>query len=226
MKRRVSFGVSLVLATLLTMGLASCNSSSETATSTAPVAKKADDVDKNQEAPKPETPDKAPEKQEQAVIVKTAFDEKPAIGTKVKCPVMGGEFQVNEKTEFSEYKGKHYAFCCGGCKPKFDKNPAQFLKDESSGGCCGGGDKPDCEGCPGAEHGDCGKPDCKCDKAGQGGCGKPDCKCDKAKQGGCGKPDCKCDKAKQGGCGKPDCKCDKGEQGGCGKPDCKCDKAK
>ncbi len=57
-----------------------------------------------------------------------AFDKKPAPGTKAKCPVMGGVFKVNEKTEMSQYKGKYYAFCCPGCKPKFDKNPKQYLK--------------------------------------------------------------------------------------------------
>jgi len=55
-----------------------------------------------------------------------AFDTKPAVGTKAVCPVMGGEFTVSEKTEFSEHGGKFYAFCCPGCKPKFDAEPAKY----------------------------------------------------------------------------------------------------
>lgn len=57
-----------------------------------------------------------------------AFVTKPAVGTKALCPVMGGEFAVTKDTQFSEYKGKHYAFCCSDCKPKFDKEPAKFTK--------------------------------------------------------------------------------------------------
>ncbi|MBC8103781.1 MAG: YHS domain-containing protein [Cytophagales bacterium] len=28
----------------------------------------------------------------------------------------------------SVYKGKKYLFCCGGCKPQFDKNPEKYVK--------------------------------------------------------------------------------------------------
>jgi hypothetical protein len=28
----------------------------------------------------------------------------------------------------SIYKGKKYVFCCQGCKPRFDKDPAKFAK--------------------------------------------------------------------------------------------------
>ncbi len=27
---------------------------------------------------------------------------------------------------YSDYKGKRYYFCCPGCKPSFDKNPAKY----------------------------------------------------------------------------------------------------
>ena len=60
--------------------------------------------------------------------VPIAFDKKPAVGTKAKCPVMGGEFKVNEDTEWSKYDGKYYVFCCAGCKPQFDEDPEKFLK--------------------------------------------------------------------------------------------------
>ena len=29
---------------------------------------------------------------------------------------------------YSDYKGKRYYFCCPGCKPAFDKNPAKYAK--------------------------------------------------------------------------------------------------
>lgn len=56
----------------------------------------------------------------------TAFDEKPAVGTKAFCPVMKNEFVVSEGTDFSEHEGKHYGFCCSGCKPQFDADPEKF----------------------------------------------------------------------------------------------------
>ena len=57
-----------------------------------------------------------------------AFDSAPAVGAKAICPVMGGSFEVEEGTKTSEHQGKHYAFCCPGCKPKFDANPGDYLK--------------------------------------------------------------------------------------------------
>ncbi len=63
-----------------------------------------------------------------AVPATTGYDKMPAVGTKAKCPVSGKEFEVTKDTPFSVYKGKYYVFCCPGCKPQFDKNPASFLK--------------------------------------------------------------------------------------------------
>ncbi len=60
--------------------------------------------------------------------VPTAFNKKPAAGTKAKCPVMKHPFIVHDKTEHSTYKGKHYVFCCQGCKERFDADPPSFLK--------------------------------------------------------------------------------------------------
>lgn len=57
-----------------------------------------------------------------------AFDQKPKEGTMAKCLVMGATFKISKSTEFSQYKGKYYAFCCPGCKPKFDANPEKYLK--------------------------------------------------------------------------------------------------
>lgn len=55
-----------------------------------------------------------------------AFDAPPPVGAKATCPVMKAEFVVTASTERSTHKGKHYAFCCPGCKPQFDADPAKF----------------------------------------------------------------------------------------------------
>ena len=45
------------------------------------------------------------------------------------CPVMGTKIpDVTNAAGKSVYKGKTYYFCCPGCKPQFDKNPAKYVK--------------------------------------------------------------------------------------------------
>lgn len=56
-----------------------------------------------------------------------AFDSPPAVGSKARCPVSGDVFTVSDKSERAELNGKHYAFCCTGCKGKFTADPAKFL---------------------------------------------------------------------------------------------------
>lgn len=56
----------------------------------------------------------------------SSFGAPPAAGTKALCPVMKNEFVVGEDTLRSEYNGKHYAFCCSGCKPMFDADPGKY----------------------------------------------------------------------------------------------------
>lgn len=56
-----------------------------------------------------------------------AFDSPPKVGTTARCPVMGNVFTVSVDTQRSQYKGKHVAFCCPGCKPKFDADPEKYL---------------------------------------------------------------------------------------------------
>jgi YHS domain-containing protein len=56
-----------------------------------------------------------------------AFDTAPPVGTKARCPVSKNELTVAEGTPRSEYKGKHYVFCCPGCKPGFDADPEKYL---------------------------------------------------------------------------------------------------
>jgi len=46
------------------------------------------------------------------------------------CPVLGTKIDaVTKDTLFSDYKGVRYYYCCASCKPTFDKEPANFLKD-------------------------------------------------------------------------------------------------
>ena len=45
------------------------------------------------------------------------------------CPVMKTKISdVRKSAGKSVYKGKTYYFCCPECKPKFDKNPAKYVK--------------------------------------------------------------------------------------------------
>ncbi len=53
----------------------------------------------------------------------------PAHNKKVAlvCPVTGDKIASKEKAVgHSTYKGKTYYFCCAGCKPEFDKDPAKY----------------------------------------------------------------------------------------------------
>ncbi len=53
----------------------------------------------------------------------------PAHPAKLVCPVTGEKIaSVKDAVGHSVYKGKTYYFCCSGCKPMFDKNPAKYAK--------------------------------------------------------------------------------------------------
>jgi len=44
------------------------------------------------------------------------------------CPVMKTRIpDVTKAAGHSVYKGKTYYFCCAGCKPLFDKDPAKYV---------------------------------------------------------------------------------------------------
>ncbi|MCP4199997.1 MAG: efflux RND transporter periplasmic adaptor subunit [Proteobacteria bacterium] len=60
-------------------------------------------------------------------LASNGFEGMPEVGTKAFCPVMKNEFTVKEDSESSVYQGKHYAFCCPGCKPTFEENPQKFI---------------------------------------------------------------------------------------------------
>ena len=50
------------------------------------------------------------------------------------CPVTGDKIaSVKDAVGQSTYQGKTYYFCCVGCKPRFDKNPATFVKNAKAG---------------------------------------------------------------------------------------------
>lgn len=50
------------------------------------------------------------------------------------CPVTGDKIaSVKAAVGHSTYKGKTYYFCCPSCKPRFDKNPAKYVKNSAKG---------------------------------------------------------------------------------------------
>lgn len=50
------------------------------------------------------------------------------------CPVTGDKIASAAKAAgHSTFKGKTYYFCCPGCKPRFDKEPAKFVKNSAKG---------------------------------------------------------------------------------------------
>jgi len=105
------------------LGVSAC-SRSETTEASAPGPSAGSAVSQAQAVES--TPPDSPETETEAQPP-TSFDSPPAVGTRVFCPVMRHAFTVTETTERSEHAGRHYAFCCGGCKPRFDANPTEFL---------------------------------------------------------------------------------------------------
>jgi len=58
---------------------------------------------------------------------------KTAPAVKLVCPVTGETIASKKLAAgHSDYKGKTYYFCCAGCKPAFDKDPAKFTKAASA----------------------------------------------------------------------------------------------
>ena len=41
------------------------------------------------------------------------------------CPVMGGKI---DKAVYVDFEGKRVYFCCKGCPPEFNKDPAKYIK--------------------------------------------------------------------------------------------------
>lgn len=51
------------------------------------------------------------------------------VGEKVQCPVMKNWVLPSEAADSTEYDGKTYYFCCGGCKEKFLAEPEKYISD-------------------------------------------------------------------------------------------------
>jgi Cu+-exporting ATPase len=68
----------------------------------------------------------APGASTEAGAVKAPGEAK--VGDKTKCPVSGEEFTVEAASQKVEHDGKTYYFCCGGCKKKFEADPAKYVK--------------------------------------------------------------------------------------------------
>jgi YHS domain-containing protein len=62
-----------------------------------------------------------------------AFGEPLKAGDKAICPISGEVFIASDTTATSEHEGKHYGYCCPGCKAKFDANPAEFAVKATEG---------------------------------------------------------------------------------------------
>ena len=57
-----------------------------------------------------------------------------AAKTALICPVTGDKIaSTKAAVGHSTVKGKTYYFCCAGCKPRFDKDPATFIKNSKAG---------------------------------------------------------------------------------------------
>lgn len=53
-------------------------------------------------------------------------------GSDLKCPVMAGA--VAKDTNFVEYRGASFGFCCAGCDTNFAKSPDKFLATQAKAG--------------------------------------------------------------------------------------------
>jgi len=51
--------------------------------------------------------------------------------SQTNCPVMGGTIN---KDIYADYEGKRVYFCCQGCIPEFQKDPAKYFQKLEDGG--------------------------------------------------------------------------------------------
>lgn len=60
-------------------------------------------------------------------------------GEPLVCPIMGGEVahETMKTAEYSDYNGVRYWYCCGGCKAKFEKEPAKYAAQRAKGTASG-----------------------------------------------------------------------------------------
>jgi YHS domain-containing protein len=55
------------------------------------------------------------------VLAEETVKSKP----QANCPVMGGKIN---KEIYADYEGKRVYFCCAGCIPEFQKDPAKYIQ--------------------------------------------------------------------------------------------------
>jgi len=53
-----------------------------------------------------------------------AEENTPGQNMQTTCPVMGGKIN---KDIYADYKGERVYFCCEGCIPQFQKDPAKYI---------------------------------------------------------------------------------------------------
>lgn len=70
-----------------------------------------------------------------AVVGVAAAQSKTPAKKSIKCAVMtSSDVDIAGATKskmYSDYKGRRYFFCCGGCPGAFKKDPAKFAKNAS-----------------------------------------------------------------------------------------------
>jgi xanthine dehydrogenase accessory factor len=52
----------------------------------------------------------------------------PVISSEAKDPICGMMVDMGKAKHKSEYQGKWFYFCCGGCKQKFEAEPARYVR--------------------------------------------------------------------------------------------------
>lgn len=52
----------------------------------------------------------------------------PVISSEAKDPICGMMVDMGKAKHKSEYQGKLFYFCCGGCKQKFESEPARYVR--------------------------------------------------------------------------------------------------
>ncbi len=62
---------------------------------------------------------------------KIGFDQEQPVGTKAQDPVSGQVCFVSKNTPRAQVEGKHYYFCCPGCKEVFEIEPESFLDKQA-----------------------------------------------------------------------------------------------
>ena len=77
-------------------------------------------------------------KKEDSIMLDSKGNQPAAAGAIARDPICGMDVETKKAAGKSVYQGQTYYFCAPGCKTKFDKNPAQHMKEpenDAQGGC-------------------------------------------------------------------------------------------